>query len=215
MTYRPVLRPLMLTAALALVPVAAPAHGDRDPLHADPAGIRVTLALPAGFALLPGSARLEFTLTNRRDGTSRNAVVALVPDATPAPATPARAEPAGAEPAGGPGTGPRPIRLRISTGGQAALDALRRTGSRWQAAGQPAQSALTTLFTPCRETATADARAPLALWLRLRPEGPRLDLVARGTSLAHFILDRNLTIPDCRPAAAGSGRPATASAPSH
>ena len=170
---------LVLRAALAAVAVAAASASGAwtfaDPLTADPAKLRVTLALPPGFAVLPGSAELRMSATNDKTGETTTAADALADAGTPGP----------------------DMTLALATPTTAQLSALEATVATWRAARANPQAQITVTFTPCRTSPTADPAGPIALTLTLSPAGTRFTLVQPGTTLAGYLPGGAATIAAC------------------
>lgn len=169
---------LALTGLLALAAIApADARIAPGPLDADPAGLRVSLALPEGIALLPGSARLNFTLSGMADDAEQTATDLLEADPS---AVPGRYELHLADPAG------------------AGLAAVQAAGRAAAAAGKGLpQAAVEVSFTPCLTTPVVATDRPVTLSIRFSPDGPPLQLLPEGTTLAALLAQRGLLLEPC------------------
>jgi hypothetical protein len=170
---------LVLRAAFAAVVVATAsasvAGTFADPLAADPATLRVMLALPPGFAVLPGSADLRISATNDKTGETAAATDALAETGAPGP----------------------DVTLALATATMAQLSALEGTVAAWRAAHANPRAQITVTFTPCRTSPTADPSGPIALTLTLTPGGTRFTLVQPGTTLAGYLPSGAATIAAC------------------
>lgn len=155
-------RAAAVAAALAMLPAAALAFKISDPLSAAPAELRVTLGLPPGFALLPGSAALRVSATNPQTQETVRSDDPLT-----------AADPAGPE-----------VALALADPAQAQFAALEAQVAAWRAAPL---AQIDVSFTPCRSTDAADPAGPLRLAIQPAPGAPRLSLLPEGTTLAAYL----------------------------
>lgn len=174
MTRLPALRAALVATAVAAAS-ASGASTFADPLTADPAALRVTLVLPPGFAVLPGSAELRMSAANDKTGETVTATDALAVTAAPGP----------------------DVTLALATPTTAQLAALEATVATWRAARANPLAQITVTFTPCRTNPTADPAGAIALTLTLSPGGTRFALVQPGTTLAGYLPGGAATIAAC------------------
>ena len=168
-----------LVAVATAVPLGAATPLGPGPFEADPAAISVTLDLPDGIGLMPGSAALVLRATGGPDDATWSASDPL---AEPGPGV--------AQPGG------RRHLLRLAAPRAASMTALQATVQAWRAQGLRPHGAIEVTFTPCRARPNA-AAAPFALAVRFGDTGPPLALTATGATL-ETALGRPLdTLPPC------------------
>lgn len=168
----------LFLAVAATCVLAAPGAGAApfaDPLAAAPAALRVSLLLPPGFGVLPGSAALHVQATNDLTGETASASDGLAV-------------------LGAPG---ETAEMELATPAAAELSRLETTVADWRAHKANPVAQISVTFTPCRLRAGADPDGPIEMTLRLLSGGPRFALVQPGTTLAGFLNATDPAIGDC------------------
>ena len=158
--FRPVALALMLAACSSVVPSTAARLAALDPLTADPAALELVVMLPAGMAIIPGSARLEFGAT--RGTESRSGSFALEDRPLPAGIT----APEGAT----------PVALALAPTDADQMRALQVEIAAWKREGG-AQGSLGLGLGGCAVGAGPAPEAEGTVLIRLVTDGPFLPLI--------------------------------------
>ncbi|MFC2969409.1 hypothetical protein [Acidimangrovimonas pyrenivorans] len=178
-------RPLAALVSAALLLAAPPATArplfpePPRPFAADPAAITVSVLLPDGIGLIPGSAALVLTASGGPGAAARQARDRLEQAGAPEPVQ-----------------GGMRFRLRLATPQAAELTQLQATVRGWRARGLQPQSAIEVTFIPCRARAEATG-APFALSVRFAPSVPALALTAPGATLQSALGRAPAELPAC------------------
>lgn len=178
-------RLLAALASAALLSAALPASArplfpePPRPFAADPAAITVSVLLPEGIGMIPGSAALVLTASGGPNGSARQARDALEQAGTPEPVK-----------------GGQRLRLRLATPQAAQLTQLQATVRDWRDRGLQPQSAIEVAFALCRARPDA-AGAPFALSVRFAPSAPALALAASGATLKSALGRAPAELPAC------------------
>jgi hypothetical protein len=164
-----------VAATCALAATGAGGAPFADPLAAAPAALKVSLTLPPGFGVLPGSAALHVQARNDLTGETVTATDGLAV-------------------LGAPG---EMAEMELATPAAAELSRLETTVAAWRAAKANPVAQISVTFTPCRLHDGADPAGPIDMTLRLASGGPRFALVQPGTTLAGFLNATAPAIADC------------------
>ncbi|MDE3080965.1 MAG: hypothetical protein KGI94_13125 [Paracoccaceae bacterium] len=173
MTARPILCAACL--AVAIAPAIAAAYTISDPLAAAPKALRVTVSLPEGIGILPGSAALHVSVTNPKTAEMRASTDGLTEiGATNGAHALALAKPA-----------------------EADFANLEKTVADWRRANAAPAAQIDVTFTPCRTTEKAAAGGTISVALQPDERAPRLVLVPPGTLLSDYLGDAAARIVAC------------------
>ncbi|TMV76169.1 hypothetical protein FGG78_28500 [Thioclava sp. BHET1] len=146
-----------------------------DPWTADPAALELSLQLPAGFGIAPGTAALEITASDGTTGLRRTAREAL------------RLEPAEAG----------ALTLHLADPKGPDLRQLQAMVAEWHGTGAVVSGQISLRFTPCLTHPGMDPEAEISASIRFAPKGPRRALIVPGTPLRAVLDPRDQKIALC------------------
>ena len=160
-------RPFLAAACLAatLAPGSVAAFPVSDPLAAHPAALRLTVSLPAGIGILPGSAALNVSVTNPKTGVVKASSDALKEI----------------------GAGNGAHALALASPATAQFRALEQTVAVWRKAKASPAAQIDVSFTPCRNGPGSAVGGTISVALQPDEHAPRLILVPPGTLLSAYL----------------------------